>query len=172
MPQYLVRQFAAAIIILVGLLAASPAFSESGIKINDAWVRMAPPTVKIHGGYLTIVNETGETQELVDAYSEGYESIEIHISRVEHGIAKMQRLESLKIPAGGKAEFKPGGMHLMLLGAKKPLEHGALIPIRLGFRKGIKLEFEAIVINNGPDGSAPPDDMMKMDHSGHGGRAH
>lgn len=172
MPHDWLKYLAAAIAIIACLAAGQPAFAEGVIKITDAWVRMAPPVVKTHGGYMTITNETGEPQELVDAYSEGYDSIEVHISRIENGVATMQRLESLEIPAGGKAEFKPGGMHLMLLGAKKPLEHGALIPIRFGFRKGIKLEVEAIVINNGPDGSAPPDEATKMDHNGHGGHTH
>lgn len=153
---------------LIGLsfMGQQPAIAaEDGLKITKAWVRMAPPVLKTHGAYLTIVNEGKEAQELVAAASDNYDAVEIHLSRIENGIATMQRLESIKIPAGGQVEFKPGGIHLMLIGPRKPLEHGAIIPIRLGFRNGVKLEGEAIVMHNDPDDSP---NMKEMDHSGHG----
>jgi copper(I)-binding protein len=126
---------------------------------------MAPPSATTHAAYLTIVNEGRQTQELVAAGAEGYDNIEIHNTTVTNGVASMRRVESVAVPAGGKIEFKPGGLHLMLIDAKKPLEHGALIPIRLGFRKGTKIETEAIVINNGPKGDA---EASQHDHGGPG----
>lgn len=159
----------AAALICLSSIGAPPAIAaEHGLKVTDAWVRMMPPTIKVHGGYLTIINEGKQPQELVAAASDNYEAVEIHLSRIENGVATMQRLESVEIPAGGKVEFKPGGMHLMLIGTMKPLEHGALVPIRLGFRAGTKIEVEAIVMNNPPDG--PAAGTEQMDHSGHGGK--
>jgi copper(I)-binding protein len=160
--------FTAALVCL-SLIGVQPAIAaDHGLTVTNAWVRMMPPTIKVHGGYLTITNSGAQVQELVAAASDDYEAVEVHLSRIENGVATMQRLESIEIPAGGTVKFEPGGMHLMLMGARKPLEHGALVPIRLGFRAGTKIEVEAIVMNNPPDGSAAK--MKDMDHSGHGGQ--
>lgn len=140
--------------------------AEDGLTVSSAWVRMAPPVLKTHGGYFTIANKSHHPQELVKASSANYEVVEMHMSRVVDGVATMQRLESIEIPAGGKIEFKPGGMHLMLLGAKKPLEPGAMVPIKLGFRDGSELAIEAMVMKDAPEGAS---DVKEMDHSGHGG---
>ena len=135
-------------------------------RVEGAWVRMAPPAIKTHGAYLTIVNPGGQPRELVSAASENYEAVEIHVSRLENGVATMQRVETLEIPAGGKVEFKPGGFHLMLLGARKPLEQGKAVPIRFDFRQGPSLEFKAAVLANGP---AEHGSGKNADHGGHGG---
>jgi copper(I)-binding protein len=71
----------------------------------------------------------------------------------------------VEVPAGGKAEFKPGGLHLMLIGPKKPLEMGGVVPIRLTFRSGATLDVQAMVMADEPDGAA----MKEMDHGAHGG---
>ena len=137
---------------------------DTGLMATGAWVRFAPATLKTHGGYLTISNHGEQPQELVGASSENYATVMVHLSQVVDGIATMQHLESVEIPAGGKAEFKPGGLHLMLMGPKKPLEKGGMVPIRLTFRSGATLDVQAMVMAGAPDGAA----MKEMDHSAHG----
>jgi copper(I)-binding protein len=143
--------------------------ADNGLAVSNAWIRMAPPVLKTHGGYFTITNQGHHAKELVEASSPNYEAVELHVSRVENGVATMQRLESIEIPAGGKIEFKPGGMHLMLLSAKKPLAPGAMVPIQLGFRDGSELTVKAMVMKDAPEGASQ---MKEMDHSEHGGHKH
>jgi copper(I)-binding protein len=157
---------ATALLSITALSSALPAnASDTGLMATGAWVRLAPPTLKTHGGYLTISNHGAEPQELVGASSDNYEMVMVHLSQIVDGVATMQHLESVEVPAGRKAEFKPGGLHLMLMGPKKPLEMGGVVPIRLTFRSGATLDVQAMVMADEPDGAA----MKEMDHGAHGG---
>jgi copper(I)-binding protein len=72
----------------------------------------------------------------------------------------MQRLDSVEVPAGGKVEFAPGGLHLMLIGPKAPLAEGAAVPITLSFRSGAEIAVEAKVL------AKPPAAAGAGDHGG------
>ncbi|MGF1622197.1 MAG: copper chaperone PCu(A)C [Rhodomicrobiaceae bacterium] len=158
------RLLAALLLAMTALTSTPPArASDTGLMATGAWVRLAPPTLKTHGGYLTISNHGAKPQKLVGASSDNYEMVMLHLSQVVDGVATMQHLESVEVPAGGKAEFKPGGLHLMLMGPKMPLEQGGMVPIRLTFRSGATLDVQAMVMAGAPDAAA------EMDHSAHGG---
>lgn len=136
---------------------------ESGLMASNAWVRMAPPVLKTHGAYLTITNHSTETSELIGAVSGNYGEVQMHMSQIVDGVATMQRMESVEIPAGQTVEFKPGGLHFMLIGAKEPLEEGKTVPITLSFRSGETIGVEAMVTMSAPGG----EEANEMEHSGH-----
>jgi len=48
----------------------------------------------------------------------------IHNTVVEDGIASMQHMDSLLIPANGEVILKPLGMHMMLMQSKQELKLG------------------------------------------------
>jgi len=162
-----VHGFILAVIFSTAAVLSGPVASahESGLTISDAWVRMAPATLKTHGAYLTITNHGKETKELIGATSENYGEVQIHLSKVVDGVATMQRMESIEIPAGKTVAFKPGGLHLMLMSAKKPLAEGKMVPLTLSFRSGETIEVKAMVMKS----ASGDGEMMKMDHSGHEG---
>lgn len=162
----LIQKGLASLILAIALTGALPALAgQDGLKVTKAWIRSAPATLKTHGGYLSIANEGGDAKELIAATSGNYERVELHMSRVTDGVATMQRLESVEIPAGGKVEFSPGGMHLMLIGPKAAVAEGATVPLRFSFRSGEEIAVEAVVASKAPGGGMNHD---KMDH-GHGG---
>jgi hypothetical protein len=47
----------------------------------------------------------------------------------------MTMLSAVTIPAGGKVEFKPDGLHVMLVGLKGPLKAGGMQEMTLRFQK-------------------------------------
>jgi len=63
--------------------------------------------------------------------------------------------------AGGSAEFKPGGMHIMLVGLKQPLKAGDSFPLTLAFQKAGAVETTVMIVKPGGAGAG---DMpgMKM----------
>lgn len=156
----LLRTVIAAFAVLA-LPQASLAAPDS-IQVSDAWVRFAPPVLKTHGGYLTIANAGAEPQELIAATSGNYERVELHASSIANGVATMQRLDSIEVPAGGKVEFAPGGLHLMLIGPRAPLAEGASVPITLSFRSGAEIAVEAKVLAKPPAAGG-----MHQGHHGH-----
>ena len=57
----------------------------------------------------------------------------MHRTEVLDGIARMREVAVLHVDAGQTLEFKPGGMHVMLIGLKKPLVEGTSYELELLF---------------------------------------
>lgn len=57
----------------------------------------------------------------------------------------MRPVESIPLPAGGEAELKPGGLHVMLLELVDPLEEGSTIALTLELESGETIEVDAEV---------------------------
>jgi copper(I)-binding protein len=49
------------------------------------------------------------------------------------GSMTMQQVDSVEIPAGGLVAFKPGGLHVMLMGLTAPLTAGQTFDMTLQF---------------------------------------
>jgi copper(I)-binding protein len=54
---------------------------------------------------------------------------------LEGGVMKMGPARPLEIPPSEELHLEPGGMHIMLMQLRQPLEEGARIPIKFLFRK-------------------------------------
>ena len=135
----------AALIALFSLATLGSAFAEADIKITDAWVRSAPPTLKVHGAYFTLHNSGTTDIEITSIESPAYEFGELHISKVENGVAVMQKLVNIKVKSGKMLKLEPGGLHTMLINPKKPLGLGDKIPLILKLANGKTFSFEAEV---------------------------
>ena len=63
----------------------------------------------------------------------------------------------ISVPAGGKVELKPGGLHVMMIGLTKPLVKGEKIKARLVFEKAgaVDVVFEVEGLGAGSAGSSP-----------------
>ena len=60
----------------------------------------------------------------------------------------------LTVPPGGAAALAPGGRHVMLIGLRRPLGAGTIVPLTLHFAGGLTVDMEAPVRPAG--GGAPP----------------
>ncbi|MDW8433699.1 MAG: copper chaperone PCu(A)C [Aquificaceae bacterium] len=123
-------------LMLTGLVLAQPK-----IEVKDAWVREVPPTSKMSAGYMVIENKGDQPDKLVDARNDASEITELH-ETVE---GKMRRVKAIDVPAGGKAELRPGGLHIMLINLKKPLKEGDTVEIVLKFEKSGEIKVQAPV---------------------------
>ncbi len=136
--------------------------AAQNVIISDSWVRYAPPSVKTHAGYLSMHNTGNTSRVLTAAESPLYERVELHLSKMENGIATMQKVEQIKIQAGKMIMFKPGGLHMMLIGPKNQQTLGAVIPITLSFQNGEKIDIKAVVKKTPNGGTMHDHDKMKM----------
>ena len=108
------------------------------VATMNAWVREARPGGKTNAGYLTLVNVKEEALTLTEVHCEAFKEVQIHeMARVD-GLMRMRRLKELTIPAGGTVALKPGGLHLMLMGAHKRLNIGESVEVTLTFKSGLK----------------------------------
>jgi copper(I)-binding protein len=116
------------------------------LKIEEPWVREAPPGAMALAGYMEIKNPGGEARALVGAESPAFERVELHLSVHEDGMARMIAQESMPIPAGGELELEPGGYHLMLMKPRQTLTAGDSVSMTLRFDDGSVMELEMPVV--------------------------
>lgn len=155
----------AMVMLAVGLISA---FVLSGVavaggekaKVMDPWVRSAPPAMKMHAAYFVVMNPTGKAVDLVGVASPQYKMAELHLSKVEGGIATMVKQDQISVPANGKIAFAPGSFHVMLMHPRKPIKTGDTVDITLKFADGSSLAVKAPVRKT----RGTP---KKMNHGGH-----
>jgi copper(I)-binding protein len=69
--------------------------------------------------------------------------VEMHETTIEQGIARMNRLTSLTLGPGTRAEFSAGGKHVMLLQPHDRLHAGDVLSIDFAYGDGENLMLEA-----------------------------
>jgi copper(I)-binding protein len=82
---------------------------------------------------------------LVGISSDSFVITYIHESKEVDGVVAMSMLHQIEIPAGGTLMMKPGGLHVMLMGATGSVLNGDVIPLRLEFANGESLAVDAMV---------------------------
>ena len=127
------------------LIAVQSVFAQNSIEITDVWINEAPPTVKILAGYFTIKNHSDDPVDLVTAHSPSFQKIEFHLTETQDGVARMQKLETISIPAQSDFSFSPGEYHLMLFNPTNTPKSGDLIPLQLTFSNGIRIDVDVEV---------------------------
>ena len=105
--------------------------TASVIQIEDPWVRAVPPNANNSAIFLDLRNESGQLRKLVKVHSEVAARVELHTTKDEDGMLRKQRLEEVPIPALETQSFHPGGIHIMLIGLRSPLEVGSVIELEL-----------------------------------------
>lgn len=137
-------------------------FAIAKIAIGHPWTRETAATQTVGGGFLTIRNTGKTTDRLISASSPFSTEVQIHNMSMDGGVMKMRQLkDGIAIPAGQSVELKPGGLHLMFIGLKKPFKQGAKIPATLKFARAGSVQVTFAVQ---PVGSTTP---MEAGHAGH-----
>lgn len=114
------------------LIATSPA-SAGGLAVTHAWSRSTPPGVTVGVAYFTLENDTGKSDRLLKISSPIASKVQVHRTEVLDGVARMREVAVLHVDAGQTLEFAPNGMHVMLMGLKKPLVEGKTFELELLF---------------------------------------
>jgi len=134
---------------LAGVASASDV-KVVGLSITKTWSRPAAQG-GTGAGFLTLTNTGKAADKLLAVSSPIAGRVEIHESMVMNGQAMMHaRPGGVPVPAGGKAELKPGGWHLMFIGLKKPLKAGESFPATLTFQKAGKVPVQFTVQTTPP----------------------
>jgi copper(I)-binding protein len=89
---------------------ALPPLVATGITVTTP-----VPGSSMSAGYLMLSNNTDHEIRVTRVTSPQFSAVEIHESLLENGIAKMRRVNTLRIPAGSTIGLQRGGTHLMLM---------------------------------------------------------
>lgn len=132
------------------------------VQVMGAWAR---PAVAMLGGgghsshdahgaagmgatsavYMTLVNAGDQPLALVGVRTAVARAVELHETRVEGQIARMRPVQRIEIPARGRVELRPGGLHVMLLGLQRDLNLGDRFPVTLTFEGAGEVSVEVEV---------------------------
>ena len=115
------------------ILAACGTPEESDtLQINDIWAR--PGFAASNSAvYFEIDNSTSEADTLLSASSDIAQAVELHMSMMDAGVMKMMQQHDVPLPVG-QTEFKPGGLHVMLIGLNDDLNTGDTFDLTLEFQ--------------------------------------
>ena len=114
------------------LIAALPALAGE-LTVSNAWSRTTPPGVTVGVAYFTLKNDTGKSDRLLKISSPIAAKVQVHRTEVQDGMARMREVAVLHVDANQTVEFAPNGMHVMLMGLKKPLVEGQKFELELLF---------------------------------------
>ena len=129
-------------LLLAGLLLAGGVHAAAAdhVRASHAWIRVLPGTLPA-GAYVTLENDSDHPVALSGTSSTVYADVMLHRSSTEGGVSRMAMVDSLDVPAHGKAELAPAGYHLMLMQPDTPVKAGDTITLTLKFidRKSTRL---------------------------------
>jgi copper(I)-binding protein len=109
----------------------SPAQANGTLQVTGQWIREAPPGAAVLAGYLTLSNNSDAPIVIEAVSSPAFQAVEIHRSWIEDGIARMQPVPALTIPAAGSISLAPGSYHLMLISPVQALSAGDSVTLLL-----------------------------------------
>ena len=133
-------------------IAAESSAKSGDLIISASWARAMLPGQPTGGGYLTIENTGGAPDRLIAVTSPNAAVIEIHQMSMDQDVMKMRQItDGLEIPAGGKVELSPGGLHLMFKQVKAPFKVADAVKVTLEFEKSGKVEVEMPVAFANPN---------------------
>lgn len=126
-------------------LVSFGAHANKLLEIENAWIPEAPPGASVMAGYMTITNKTNKNIDIIAVSSADFNSVEMHLSQEDDGIARMIPQKKLSIPASQKLILKPGSYHLMLMKPIKRLVEGQSSDIKLSLSNNESITITASV---------------------------
>ena len=133
------KKFFAAIaaIALATSLSACATMQEhpQELHLTDGWVRVSEYSDHVDGmtgAFATFVNHTDHDITIVGGSAEIAGMVQVHEVVMVDGAMKMQEKKGgIVIPAGKSVTLEPGGLHIMLMGLKKPILVGDKVTLTI-----------------------------------------
>ena len=130
--------------LLLGVSVSSQAHAQAShpksIIVEQPWARATPKGAKTGAAYLKLINNGSSEDRLLGAATPVADKAQFHSASEENGVSRMREMDAIKIAPGTMVTFKPGGMHIMMVGLKQPLKEGQTFPMTLAFEKAGKID--------------------------------
>lgn len=127
-------------LLIISIFLTNSNYSQT-INIKDAWARVSAKGSN-SAAYFKIINNSSKSDTLISAESNSAEVVEIHETFKENNKMGMRAVRFVEIPAKSEVNFKPGGLHVMLINLNKNLKNNDTINLVLKFKlsKEIKIK--------------------------------
>jgi periplasmic copper chaperone A len=124
-------------------LAHAHSYTFGAIKVGHAYAKPTAPGSDVAAVYMPILNSGTEPDELLAIESPIANVVHIHKTTIDSdNIARMTMEKTLLLPPGKPIALRPGGLHIMLMGLKKPLKAGDTFDLTLTFARAGKANIE------------------------------
>ena len=130
--KYMLR-FIAALAIFSTTAVFAHDYTAGSIKIDHPWSRATVAGIPNGAAYFVLENKGDTDDRLLSAASPVADKVELHTHLKEGEIVRMRQVDDVNLPAGETVAFEPGGLHVMLMGLKEPLEQDKSFPLTLEF---------------------------------------
>lgn len=123
------------------------------MDVQDLWTRPTPQGAQNAAFYMSIANNTGQDDALVEVRVEACGSVELHQTSVDdEGVMRMEPVAEGRVPLpdGETIVLGPGELHVMCVGVAEPLTAGQQIPMTVVFEKAGEMAVEAEVRTEAP----------------------
>jgi copper(I)-binding protein len=133
------------LLIFILILTLAVGCASISLTVKDTWAR--PGNAGGVGAVYFIIENPADVDDLLlSADCDAAEYVELHQSTMNNeGIMSMQQQETVPVPGRSIVEFKPGGLHIMLINLEKDLNPGGTLTLNLNFQNAGKIQLEATV---------------------------
>jgi periplasmic copper chaperone A len=141
-----------ALALLVPASAFAHGYTKAGLEIGHPWTRATPNGAANGAAYAKVTNTGTKPDRLIGGTFDGATKVELHETLTEGAISKMRAVTTgIEIKPGEVIEFKPGGMHIMLMGLSAPIAVGPRLKGTLVFETAgpIDVEFKVEPVGAG-----------------------
>lgn len=118
----------AAALLILG--AASAVHAQ--VRVEGAWARATVPSQSATGAFMRLTAEKDVV--LIGVSSPVARVVEVHEMSMDKDIMRMRAVAQLPLKAGQTNELKSGGLHIMMMGLKKQIKVGEVVPLTLSFK--------------------------------------
>jgi copper(I)-binding protein len=135
-----VRLFVVAALAFV--LAACGAGGSGELGVNDVWAR--PGLTEGNSAVFFVIDNPGPEDFLLSASSDVAGAVELHKTIMEDGNMKMVHQMNVPVPIG-ETVFKPGDLHVMLIGLHDDLKPDDEFTVTLNFENAGEKTLKVVV---------------------------
>lgn len=136
------------------------------LTIHDPWARASVGS-GAGAAYFSVVNNGHGDDRLLAASTDVADAAELHTHIKDGDVMRMRRIDAIDLPAGATTALQPGGLHVMLLGLKAPLQSGEVFPLTLSFANAGDVTVEVQVKDVATPAPADAASPGKMEHKSH-----
>jgi hypothetical protein len=138
------RLFFLASVLLFATIASAHAQTGT-IAVQDAWARATLGQARNGAAYLSLSAIGPGADRLISASSTAAAKTELHNHVMVGNVAQMRPVDAIEVAPGSPTLLQPGGLHIMLIDLKAPLQAGTSFPVTLTFEKAGTLTVQVAV---------------------------
>lgn len=121
---------------------AAPA-AQGSVQATGVWARATVPGQAVGVAYATLTSPVGDRLVGVETPAAG--RAELHSMTMDGSVMRMRQVDGVPLPAGQPVALAPGGLHVMLMDLRGPLQAGQSFPLTLRFERAPPLTVQVPV---------------------------